>query len=169
MSRPKLKTRSVTRRADPNAMFRVIQGSRPYGEANPKAATGIMVKLRLALQRLSDMATPDDDIQDHDELMHALAVALVRSHEIAGSGNPCKEPLMAGVKALQRASERRARKGRWGLDGPGIQELREALDIYEEVLMASSPKQMQTAFEKHLKMLLKALQQEEVRHALSTK
>lgn len=43
------------------------------------------------------------------------------------------------------------------------------MDIYEEVLMASSPKQMQTAFEKHLKMLLKALQQEEVRHALSAK
>lgn len=169
MSRVKFGTKSVTRRADPNAMFRVIQGSRPYGEANPKAATNIMVKLRLALQRLSDMATPDDDIQDHDELMHAMAVALVRSHEIAGSDNPCKEYLMAGVKALQRASERRARKGRWGLDGHGIQELREAVDIYEGILMASSPKQMQKAYEKHPKMLLKAMQQEEVRHALSTK
>lgn len=169
MPRVKFGTRVLTTRADPNAMFRVIQGSKPYGEANPKAATNIMVKLRLALQRLSDMATPDNDIQDHDELMHAMAVALVRSHEIAGSNNPCKEPLMAGVKALQRASERRGRTGRWGLDGPGITELREAVDIYEEVLMASSPKQMQKAFEKHLKMLLKALQDEEVRHALSAK
>ena len=169
MSRVKFGTRVVTTRADNNSMFKVIQGSRPYGEANPKAATSIMVKLRLALQRLSDMATPDDDIQDHDELMHAMAVALVRSHEIAGSDNPCKEPLMEGVQALQRASERRSRTGRWGLDGLGIQALREAVGIYEEILMASSPKQMQTALEKHLKMLLKALQQEEVRHALSAK
>lgn len=167
MSRVKFGTRVVTTRADNTAMFRVIQGSRPYAEANPKAASQIMTKTRLCLQRLSDLATPPDDIQDHDVLMHALAVALVRSHEIAGSNNPCKEPLMAGVKALQRASERRERKGRWGLDGPGIQELREAVDIYEEILMASSPKQMQTAFEKHLKMLLRAMQQDEVRHALS--
>lgn len=169
MPRVKFGTKSVTRRADPNAMFRVIQGSRPYRDANPNAATNIMVKLRLALQRLSDMATPADDIQDHDELMHAMAVALVRSHEIAGSDNPCKEPLMEGVQALQRASERRGRTGRWGLDGPGIQALREAVDIYEEILMESSPKQMQKAYEKHLKMLLKAMQQEEVRHALSAK
>lgn len=167
MSRVKFGTRVVTTRADNNAMFKVIQGSRAYADANPKAATLIMNKMRMALQRLSDALTPPDDIQDHDELMHGLAVALVRGHEIGGTDNPCTEPLMAGVKALQRASERRGRTGRWGLDGPGIQELRQAVGIYEEILMASSPKQMQKAYEKHLRMLLKALQEENLRHALS--
>lgn len=169
MSRVKFGTRVVTTRADNNAMFKVIQGSKAYADANPKAATLIMNKMRMALQRLSDLATPPEDIQDHDQLMHGLAVALVRAHEIGGSDNPCTEPLMAGVKALQRASERRGRTGRWGLDGPGIQELRQAVGIYEEILMASSPKQMQKAYEKHLRMLLKALQEEEMRHALSAK
>lgn len=47
--------------------------------------------------------------------------------------------------ALGRTLERWHRTGQWGLDGPAIQELKDGVSLYEEVLLASSPNQMHDA------------------------
>lgn len=46
---------------------------------------------------------------------------------------------------LRRARDRWQRTGKWGLDGPAMQEIRDAISVYEEVLLASSPMQMHEA------------------------
>lgn len=65
-----------------------------------------------------------------------------------------KRPSLAGIRrrvtdaaaqGLLRARERHDRTGRWGLDGPAIEPLRESMDIYETVLGASSVMQMEQA------------------------
>lgn len=52
---------------------------------------------------------------------------------------------LAANEALKRIRERRDRTGSWALDGPAITELLEAVDLYQEILMNSSPAQMAKA------------------------
>ena len=53
--------------------------------------------------------------------------------------------LNAAARAMLRARERHQATGKWRLDGPGIEPMRDSLAIYEEVLRASSPMQMELA------------------------
>ena len=55
------------------------------------------------------------------------------------------DSLNTAAEALQRCRERWEKLGKWGLDGPGLVALREAIDIYEAILRASSPQQMENA------------------------
>ena len=56
------------------------------------------------------------------------------------------EPIMlAANEALKRIRERHDRLGKWALDGPAVVELLAAVDVYQEILMASSPAQMSNA------------------------
>lgn len=55
--------------------------------------------------------------------------------------------------ALGRTLERWHRTGQWGLDGPAIVELKDAVSLFEEVLLASSPNQMIEAERTHKRWL----------------
>jgi hypothetical protein len=52
-----------------------------------------------------------------------------------------------------RLAERKRRLNVWGLDGPGIAQVADALDVYDEILMNSSPAQMSAAADKRAKLL----------------
>ena len=131
--------RQQQRNAKNAATFsKVLQGC---SVITPDLADAVMLRAHAAFDELRN-ARPKDDLTAHS-LMHILAdtinTALVRAEAI----NPAIEPLLnLAVEAMQRADDRQATCGRYGFDGPGLQAIRDALDIYEEILRNSSEKQM---------------------------
>lgn len=83
-----------------------------------------------------------------DVLANAVDVATIRAIEIAGnipSHNPMLPILLDAGHALTRMRHRFEATGRMGLDGPAIGELAAAMDVYDEILSNSSPRQMTMA------------------------
>lgn len=104
-----------------------------------------LLKVRVALQGLLDRTMASDDPNGFDVLVCAIGEAKIRYMDIAG---PDCEPMLLLDKsdeALIRAYERWKRTSEWGLDGPGIQALKDGISLFEEVFLASSPNQMTEA------------------------
>lgn len=101
----------------------------------------------VALTKFLEHSVKPDDYEPHDALAHAIGVATLRAIEIHGGteGNPALQILDAGRDALLRTRQRWEQTKQWGLDGPARQQLSDAVDVYQEILMASSPLQMQKA------------------------
>lgn len=118
-------------------------------------ALGASNRTRAALNKFLEHRVPDDDKESFDMLAHALGVATLRAIEIHGAvqGNPVLPILDAGNDALARARLRWESTGKWGLDGPGRQELTDAVDVYHEILVNSSPLQMQQASDMRYEIL----------------
>jgi hypothetical protein len=124
----------------PNATVwaKVLQGSTVIA---PDLADAVMLRAHAAFDELRN-ARAKEELTAHS-LMHILAdtinTAMVRAEAI----NPAIESMLnLAVEAMQRADDRQATCGHYGFDGPGLQAIREALDIYEEILRHSSEKQM---------------------------
>jgi hypothetical protein len=112
------------------------------------AAVKSALVVREAFEDLRTGAAARDDGRAWDIMAHAVDVATIRCIEIAGNDpdkNPMLPIMLAANAALKRIRERRDRTGSWGLDGPALTELPEALDLYQEILMNSSPAQMAKA------------------------
>jgi len=105
-----------------------------------------LLPVRLALQSLMDRTVPADDVRTHDTIAYAIGEAEVRYLEIGGrDNNPAMPIIIKAGHALNRARERWKRLGVWGLDGPAIQELKDGIELYEQVLLVSTPQQMHDA------------------------
>lgn len=89
----------------------------------------------------------------HDEVIHALATARIRAFQIAGPNNPAETTLMAGIHAVNHAQNNWRTTGSWFMPDEEKIHLCLALDVYETLLMASSPRQMEEAFQTHLRQL----------------
>jgi hypothetical protein len=137
------------RPASTAAVFRVLDGSAPYDTGGPghrEAAERIMVDVRLNLQRLIDGTPGPEDTDPYDAVCNCLATAQNRTLQIGGPGaNRAMEVLNDGAQALNRTLERWKKTQRWGFDGPGLVAVRDAIDLYENILWASSPLQMESA------------------------
>lgn len=132
----------------------VITSRQPMGEAKPGDVQRILLKAHSHLDMLERGLVPTGDEETHDYLCHVVGVSQIRVCDIgmankAGGGidaaNELLTTLNAAAQGLMRARQRHAKTGRWGLDGPAIEPLRGALDIYETVLSASSAQQMEQA------------------------
>lgn len=112
-------------------------------DVNARAAA---LMVRESLDNLLSHQTPPADTKDFDNLAHAVDVAHVRALQIQeGEDNPMHAPLMAAKAAMKRVKERRESSGRWGLSGQDRAALIEAVALYQTILEASSPAQMDTA------------------------
>lgn len=128
----------------------------PDGGQTRDAATLVALRVRAAFDRLRLGEVPPDDAEPHDILAQVLGVSWLRALDIAGpdaARNPMVPIIQGGLDALRRTSERHARLHAWGLDGPAIQQLADALDVYDEILMKSSPAQMTAATDRRLRLL----------------
>ncbi|MCY1550534.1 hypothetical protein D9M68_867970 [compost metagenome] len=77
-----------------------------------------------------------------DRLAACINVGLVRAEQI----DPlCVTPMVAARDAMIRCDGIRGRHGRYGFDGLGLQAVVVALDVYEEILRNSTPRQMSEA------------------------
>jgi len=128
------------------ALYGATARCQTYGENSFYKPETLLLKVRMALQGLIDRTVPSDDTYSHDELAHAIGEAEIRYIEIAGQdNNPALPILYKAGNALLRTRERWNRTGQWGLDGPAMQELKDGVDLYEQVLLASTPQQMHDA------------------------
>ena len=87
-------------------------------------------------------------------LAEALGITLIRCLEIAGDKqNEHTEAVRQGSMALKSINERFERLGKWGATREEQIAISDALLVYEAILQASSPKQIQHALEQRLKAL----------------
>lgn len=132
----------------------VIESRQPMSEAKPHEVRRIMLKAHSHLDMLERGLVPPGDEETHDYLCHVVGIAQIRVCDIGmankasggiDAANGLLLTLNAAAQGLMRARERHAKTGRWGLDGPAIEPLRASLEIYEQVLSASSAQQMEQA------------------------
>lgn len=127
----------------------------PYERNHVFSADKIMVDVRKALQGFIDRTLGDAEGKAaFDELANSINEAEIRWAEIGGfdhSTNPALPVLSTAGDALLRARARWERIGQWGLDGRAIQQLKDGVDLFEQVLRASSPRQMHDAALKRVK------------------
>jgi hypothetical protein len=83
-----------------------------------------------------------DDVDLFDRLYIALYVGKVRSASIGEAGVAL---FTDALKALIEAEQIKERHGRFGFTGPGLETVREAVALYEELLTLSTPRQMTDA------------------------
>lgn len=117
--------------------------------ANAKDAMAIVFA---AFDRMcSGVSTSTDDF---DFLAHAVGVTEVRAVDIAGTDeNPMLEVIAPANEALAKCKARYLKWGKFELMEQEVKRIREALDLYEMVLLESSPRQMADATTARIKVL----------------
>lgn len=99
-------------------------------------ADRIMVLLRLAFEKLK-IGTGDEE--QFVLLAAAINVGLIRAESI----DPlAAETMVRGVQALNNCAAIHQRHGRFGFAGPDLVGMEDALNLYEDILRLSTPKQM---------------------------
>lgn len=120
------------------------------------AADEAAILVRTAYLNIRDGLADSSDYTEHDRIAHAIGVSLLRAYEIAGEDpgtNPMLPILITATDAMRRVGTRYERIGKWGFDGPAIDEVGAAIDLYETILQSSSPAQMVSASEKRIRIL----------------
>lgn len=140
----------VTKR---NAWLSAIKFSRGYddesiaGEQPSSAiADAAMERANAALQGFIDRTIKPADTEPHDLIAHCIGITQIRVLDMGGvDANNAMTRLNLAAASLLRSRQRWERTSQWGLDGPAITDLRDALDIYEVILRGSSPMLMEQA------------------------
>lgn len=114
----------------------VIGASKPFPESE---LLRILIKVSDAFGHLKNGGSDDDMF---DRMAAVLNVGMVRCEAIGQQG---VEVFQAAQQALMECSDLKTRHGHYGFTGPGIVAMQEAIALYEEVLRASTPIQMDRA------------------------
>jgi hypothetical protein len=155
------KRKATSGEYDSSAWCSTVQRCRPYAAESLEhmgiadtmpAATKSMIKVREAYVSIKQRQTAPVNTHDFDLLTHAMAVTTIRAIQIAG-GDLAKNPMLQTVvpanAALRRLLERRRATGVWGFDGPAIDEIAQAIEIYETIISAGTPGDMLSATDLH--------------------
>lgn len=102
--------------------------------------------LRLKIELAVDMVIKGEASKEHwDAMAELLNEAAVRSEQIEGGKDQLLPTITAAMSALNRAKDRMKAGKSFLLDGEGLKVLPQAIAIYDEILLNSSPKQMMDA------------------------
>lgn len=137
--------------ANPTTWAAVIAASRTM---EPAIGDDIMTKLHSAFDDLRHGST-DDEL--FDRLAGAINIGILRAEQIDAL---LVSPMLAARDALLRCDAIRGKHGRYGFDGPGLQAMAEALDVYEEIVRISTPAQMREAMTLSIARMHKQVAQE---------
>lgn len=122
--------------ADFNAPLRVIEGSVPMTE---EQQAEIVVPVQRALRALMEGdATSAQVITLADAINASLVIA-------EGIHESVEEVFQIAEAAVKRMDERHTKTGRWGLDGPGIREITDAVQLFEQVVRLQTKRQLELA------------------------
>lgn len=122
--------------ADPGAIYRVMGRLQPF---TPTEQLRLNLPPRVAFESLR---TGHGEEGDFHTLAGAVNVAMVRAEVI---DLLAEQTAITARDALMRCLQRHQTTGRWGFDGPALQDIPPALDLYEQLLALSTPQQMQDA------------------------
>jgi len=129
MSARSRRKRYTPRRNDPSGGLYAIERRQPLAEG---AIRDIALISRSAFEK---MRTGRGDTEDLFNVGFASNVALLLTE--GGFGRECEPEIKAAQAALLRAHDRLTSVGRVGLDGPGIAEISNMLDVFEAQLDAA--------------------------------
>lgn len=131
--------------ADPgSAMFTIEK----HQDMPAEKVVDIITKLTDAFGRL---ASGSSDCELFDRLAAAINVGLIRAEAI----DPLVEQMMLRARdALIEADGIYGRHKRYGFSGPGLEAMKDGLQVYEEILSKSTPAQMQAALEESARRML---------------
>ena len=147
------------------AWLAVVQRCQPYtaepvlgglAQATQSAADKSMILMRDAFVTIKAGQANPHDSREFDLLAHAMGVTYLRACDIAGTDefdNPMLPIWRAGNEALRRCKDRYTKLGRWGFDGPALDELDAAIELYETILQSSSPAQMDETSVRRIEIL----------------
>lgn len=147
------------------AWLAVVQRCQPYtaepvlgglAQATQSAADKSMILMRDAFVTIKAGQANPHDSREFDLLAHALGVTYLRACDIAGTDefdNPMLPIWRAGNEALRRCKDRYTKLGRWGFDGPALDELDAAIELHETILQSSSPAQMDETSVRRIEIL----------------
>ena len=130
--------------ADPLATFRLINKIQPFTEDE---MAQVALPARMSYQKIKDGVGSEADF---DELAFACNTATVRSESIDAL---CVETCLIAQRALLRCKDRYLRTGRWGFDGLALQEIPPLLDLHDQLILNSSPLQMNAAFQEQARRI----------------
>jgi len=132
------------RRADPGTMFRVLGRLAPF---TPAEQLNLNLPARLAFESIR---TGKGQEGDFHTLASAINVTMIRAKDI----DPLVEQTAKDARdALHRCWTRWENTARWGFDGPALQSIPLALDLYEQLLELSTPIQMQAAMNETIRRM----------------
>lgn len=144
-----------------------LKASLPYSDpVNEADGHKLMASHRTQLQHLLDHTLSAGDTEAHDAMSHVIGMAQIRVMEMGGDGaNDVMTRLNEAAYALQRTRERWEKTQAWGLDGPARSAMVDAMDIYEALMWASTPKQMQRAQNLRLERLAEIERKQKLKEA----
>lgn len=143
------------RRVDHMGGLRLISELRPFDAAEQMA---LALPPRVAFQSVRDGKGSDSDF---DTLAAVVNVAMVRCEEIGQEGvELCQE----AQASLMEVKARHERTGHWGFDYRALQAIPTAIELHEQLLELSTPRQMMDAMREVVKRM-NAGQVHEVAHA----
>jgi len=120
------------------------------------AADRALQRVKAAFKSLASGQTLASDDEPFDLIAHALGIACIRAGQIAGTApadNMMLPPLIAANVAMRKVMTRRRRFGHWEMLPAEVESVDWALEIYETILLASSPAQMTLAADMRMKAI----------------
>ena len=148
-----------------------IERSRSYTEPGLPAlgvlgteptAVKALVIVKTALVALISGATQSANEEHFDLMAHAVGVSIMRAGQIGGDDPQTNEllpPLIEGNTVLRQVLARRRKWRKWEVLPAEATTLAYAVEVYETILMASSPAQMAQAVDMRMRALQGRMQE----------
>lgn len=130
-----------------------IKDNKPYSsesffgeETTLDRAKHSLSLVQASFSRIDNRVSPADSQEDFELLVHAVTVAQIRTYDIGGPGSlEALNRLNEAIGALDRLVICWREHKQWAVTGQDALILQEAVDIYGQILMASTPHEMQEA------------------------
>lgn len=124
--------------ADPSAIYRVMGRVLPF---TPDEQAQLNLPVLLAIDSIAHGKGSEADF-------HTLAAAVNVALVCAESIDPLVEKTCTDARdSLMRMHARQMRHGSWGFDGPGYQQVREAVDVYQQLTSLLTGGQLKEAMQ----------------------
>lgn len=150
-SRPRARFKSTA-----EAYKHMLKPMQLLSDCRPYEADEILGDLINIEESYGRIKTGHGTQKDADRISIAINLTKLRAMDI---DHGLADMVEAGQDAMRRCLARYEEHQRLILDGPGMQDVRQALDIHEEVLRHSTPKQMMDAMDTMRRIIFKQLEQ----------
>lgn len=121
----------------------------------PDELIRLELPIRMSFEALKNGKGSESDFHD---IAAAINCTIVRSEAVDPM---CEYTAIAARDALMRTWHRWEKTGKWGFDGPALQEVEAGIDLHEQLIRLSTPGQMLNAMREVIKRG-KSIAQEEV-------
>lgn len=130
-----------------------IKDNKPYSdeslygeEATIDRANRSLNLVKAAFSRVDNRLSPPDKQEDIALLAHAVTVAQIRTYDIGGDGSwEVMVQLNNAIAALDRLILHWKAHKEWAVTGSDAEILLDAIGIYEQILLSSTPYEMEDA------------------------